>query len=92
MLVHGVDEDGPTGLVPKDATKDPTVKVGDARCRNEEVEPRVWHIPQTLGPELELSLVDSIEEVHVGEVGREHRCRYELQPLQQSLHFLQPST
>lgn len=87
--VHGVDEDGPARLVPQDALEHAPIEVGNPRPGDEQVEPRVGNVPQVLGPELQLGLVDPIQEIHVRDVGGEHGRRYKVEIFQQILHFLQ---
>lgn len=78
VLIHGVDEDGSARLAPQDALEHAPIKVGDPRSGDEQVEPRVRNVPQVLGPELQLGLVDPVQEFHVGYIGGEHRCWYKI--------------
>lgn len=70
VLVHGIDEDGPTCLVTQNALEHTLIKVRNPRLGDKKVEPWVGHLPQSLGPEFQLGLVDPVQEIHV----RKIRC------------------
>ena len=65
MLVHGVDEDGSTGIISQNALENTSIKISNSRLRNKEIQPRMRDIPQPLGSELQLGRMNPVEKVHI---------------------------
>jgi hypothetical protein len=61
----------------------------DAGPREEEVEPRVWHVPEPRGAELELAGMDTVQELHVRHVLNQRQLPHVAQLTQEQLRNLQ---
>ena len=78
VFVHRVDENGATSFISQNALEHTLIEVRNPWLWHKKVEPWVWYVPQTLGPELELVFVDPVQEIHVRQVSCEDWCRYKI--------------
>lgn len=88
VFVHWVDENRASCFIAQNALENTLIEVGNPGLGYKKVKPWVWHLPQTLGPELQLGLVNPVQEIHIKQVSCEHWWLYKVQFLQQRLYFL----
>lgn len=88
VFVHWVDENRASCFIAQNALENTLIEVGNPGLGYKKVKPWVWHLPQTLGPELQLGLVNPVQEIHIKQVCCEHWWWYKVQFLQQRLYFL----
>lgn len=79
VFVHGVNEDGPACLIAQNTLEHPLIEVRNPWLGDKKVKPWVRHVPQTLGPELQLGLVDPVQKIHVRKIRCEDRRGYKIQ-------------
>lgn len=79
VFVHGVNEDGPACLIAQNTLEYPLIEVRNPWFGDKKVKPWVRHVPQTLGPELQLRLVDPVQKIHVRKIRCEDRRGYKIQ-------------
>jgi len=64
------------------------VESGHGRCRDEDVQPRVRHVPQLLCTQAQLHIVDSVQKLEVGDVRAEQERPDEAQRSQHLVNSL----
>jgi len=89
VSVHWIDENGSAVLHRNKLLEHQGVETGHGRRRDEDVQPRVRHVPQLLCTQAQLHIVDSVQKLEVGDVRAEQQRPDEAQRSQHLLNSLQ---
>lgn len=68
VFIHRIDENRPTSFVSQDAPEYSFIEVINSWFGHKQVEPWMWHLPQALGPEFQLCLVNPVQEIYVWKI------------------------
>ncbi len=89
VSVHWIDENGSAVLNRNKLLEHQGVETGHGRRRDEDVQPRVRHVPQLLCTQAQLHIVDSVQKLEVEDVRAEQQRPDEAQRSQHLLNSLQ---